>query len=100
MAVPAGDERDYKFAKHFDLPIIHIFKDKDLSEAAFVEKEGFELQNSDVLKGLGYQEATDKIIALLEEKEKLTSVCAMPYFLVSVIGENLFRPITKTEFRI
>lgn len=68
MAVPAGDERDYKFAKHFDLPIIHIFKDKDLSEAAFVEKEGFELQNSDVLKGLGYQEATDKIIALLEEK--------------------------------
>jgi leucyl-tRNA synthetase len=69
MAVPAGDERDYKFAKHFDLPIINIFKDKDISEAAFVEKEGFELQNSDVLNGLGYQEATDKIIALLEEKE-------------------------------
>lgn len=68
MAVPAGDERDYKFAKHFDLPIINIFKDKDLSEAAFVEKEGFELQNSDVLNGLSYQEATDKIIALLEEK--------------------------------
>lgn len=68
MAVPAGDERDYKFAKHFGLPIIPIFKDKDLSETAFVEKEGFELQNSDILNGLGYQEATDKIIALLEEK--------------------------------
>lgn len=68
MAVPAGDERDYKFAKHFGLPMINIFQDKDLSEGAFVEKEGFVLQNSEVLDGLGHQEATDKIIALLEEK--------------------------------
>ena len=67
MAVPAGDERDYKFAKHFGLPIPEIFKDKDISEGAFVEKEGFELQNSEVLNGLGYQEATDKIIKILEE---------------------------------
>lgn len=67
MAVPAGDERDYKFAKHFNLPIPNIFKDKDISEAAFVEKEGFELENSDILNGLGYQEATDKIIKILEE---------------------------------
>lgn len=68
MAVPAGDERDYKFAKHFNLQIQNIFKDKDISDAAFTEKEGFELENSDILNGLGYQEATDKIIALLEEK--------------------------------
>lgn len=67
MAVPAGDERDYKFAKHFNLPVPNIFKDKDISEAAFVEKEGFELENSDILNGLGYQEATDKIIKILEE---------------------------------
>ena len=67
MAVPAGDERDYKFAKHFGLPIPEIFKDKDISEGAFVEKEGFELQNSEVLNGLNYQEATDKIIKILEE---------------------------------
>lgn len=67
MAVPAGDERDYKFAKHFGLPIPEIFKDKDISEGAFVEKEGFELQNSDILNGLGYREATDKIIKILEE---------------------------------
>lgn len=69
MAVPAGDERDYKFAKHFDLAIPAIFKDIDISEAAFVEKEGFVLENSDFLNGLGYKEATEKIISVLEEKE-------------------------------
>src|SRR5690606_13097043 len=69
MAVPAGDERDYKFAKHFNLPIPNIFKDKDISEAAFVEKEGFVLENSDILNGLNYQEATEKIISILEENK-------------------------------
>ncbi len=68
MAVPAGDERDYAFANHFNLPIINIFKDKDLSDAAFTEKGGFELQDSDFLNGLGYKEAVEKIIAALEEK--------------------------------
>ncbi len=67
MAVPAGDERDYKFAKHFNLPIPNIFKDKDISEAAFIDKEGFELENSEVLNGLNYKQATDKIIHILEE---------------------------------
>ena len=69
MAVPAGDERDYKFAKHFDLAIPAIFKDIDISETAFVEKEGFVLENSDFLNGLGCKEATEKIISVLEEKE-------------------------------
>ncbi|MFV0304352.1 MAG: leucine--tRNA ligase [Moheibacter sp.] len=69
MAVPAGDERDYKFAKYFDLPIIDIFKDIDISEKPFVEKDNFVLQNSELLNGLGYKEATDKIISTLEEKE-------------------------------
>lgn len=68
MAVPAGDERDFKFAKHFNLPIINIFKDKDVSETAFVDKEGFVLENSSILDGLNFQEATDKIISVLEEK--------------------------------
>ena len=67
MAVPAGDDRDYKFAKHFGLPIPEIFKNKDISESAFTDKEGFELQNSDILNGLGYKEATEKIIRVLEE---------------------------------
>ncbi|WP_313384865.1 leucine--tRNA ligase [Chishuiella sp.] len=68
MAVPAGDERDFAFANHFNLPIINIFKDKDISENAFTEKGGFELQDSDFLNGLDYKEAVKKIIEALEEK--------------------------------
>lgn len=56
MAVPAGDERDYAFAQYFQgqegMPeIINIF-DKDISEKAYTEKGGFNLQNSDILNGL------------------------------------------------
>lgn len=68
MAVPAGDERDFAFANHFDLPIINIFKGQDISEAAFTEKGGFELQDSDFLNGLDYKQAVAKAIEALEEK--------------------------------
>lgn len=66
MAVPCGDERDYAFAKHFDIPIPNIF-DQDISENAFTEKEGFKIVNSDFLNGLGYKEATKKAIEELEK---------------------------------
>ncbi|MFJ1426844.1 leucine--tRNA ligase [Capnocytophaga canimorsus] len=71
MAVPAGDERDYAFAKHFvgveGMPeIINIF-DKDISENAYTEKGGFALQNSDFLNGMDYKEATEKILSELEK---------------------------------
>ena len=66
MAVPSGDERDYNFAKHFNLPIINVF-DKDISKGAYTEKNNFKLQNSDILNNLNYEEATQKIIAELEK---------------------------------
>ena len=69
MAVPAGDERDFAFANHFNLPIINIFKGQDISEAAFTEKGGFELQDSDFLNGLDYKQAVAKAIEALEEKD-------------------------------
>lgn len=74
MAVPCGDERDYNFAKHFarqnGMPeIINIFN-QDISEEAYTEKGGFELQNSDFLNGLDYKEATKKVIAELEQIEQ------------------------------
>ncbi|MGV0829407.1 leucine--tRNA ligase [Empedobacter brevis] len=68
MAVPSGDERDFAFATHFNLPIVNIFKGKDISEAAYTEKEGFELQDSDFLNGLDYNQALAKAIEILEEK--------------------------------
>ncbi len=66
MAVPCGDERDYAFAKHFNLTIKNIFN-KDISESAFTEKDNFVLENSDFLNGLGYKEATQKVIEALEK---------------------------------
>ena len=73
MAVPAGDDRDYAFAKHFKgakgMPEpINIF-DKDISEAAFTDKEGMTYQNSDILNGCtNFSEAVDKVLAALEAK--------------------------------
>ncbi len=65
MAVPAGDTRDYAFAKHFGIAIKNIFN-QDISEEAFAEKEGFVLENSDFLNGLAYKEASAKAIAAIE----------------------------------
>jgi leucyl-tRNA synthetase len=71
MAVPCGDERDYAFANFFKgtqgMPeIINIFN-QDISEAAYGEKGGFELVNSDFLNGLDYKNGTKKAIEALEE---------------------------------
>ena len=62
MAVPCGDQRDFDFAKHFELPIKNIFKDVDIAEAAFSDKEKTVIANSDFLDGLSYVDATQKII--------------------------------------
>ena len=73
MAVPAGDDRDYAFAKHFKgakgMPeVINIF-DKDISEKAFTDKEGMTYQNSDILNGCtNFSEAVAKVLAALEAK--------------------------------
>ena len=73
MAVPAGDDRDYAFAKYFKgakgMPeVINIF-DKDISEAAFTDKEGMTYQNSDILNGCtNFSEAVAKVLAALEAK--------------------------------
>ncbi len=70
MAVPCGDERDFAFANFFKgqegMPAIKNIFNQDISEAAYGEKGGFELVNSDFLNGLGYKEATKKIIEALE----------------------------------
>ncbi|KON86678.1 leucyl-tRNA synthetase [Sporosarcina globispora] len=66
MAVPAHDERDYEFAKQFDLPI------KEVVAGGDVEKEAYtgdgEHVNSGFLDRLNKEEAIEKMIAWLEEK--------------------------------
>ncbi|SRX73315.1 leucine--tRNA ligase [Aequorivita antarctica] len=68
MSVPCGDQRDYDFAKHFNLPIPNIFKDADISKEAYSDKDNTIITNSDFLNDLNYKQATEKIIAALEEK--------------------------------
>lgn len=60
MAVPAHDERDYKFAKHFSIPIKQVItpsnESHDMEKAAWTEKDGI-LINSDFLNGLTVKQA-------------------------------------------
>ena len=67
MSVPCGDQRDYDFARHFDIPIRNIFENADISEAAFSGKEGTVIANSDFLSGLEYKAALQKVILELEK---------------------------------
>ncbi len=67
MSVPCGDERDYAFAKHFNIPIPNIFEGVDISEEAFSDKEKTVIGNSDFLNGLNYKKATKRAIYELEK---------------------------------
>ena len=66
MSVPCGDERDYAFAKHFNIPIPNIFEGVDISEEAFADKEKTVIGNSDFLNGMNYKKATKRAIYELE----------------------------------
>jgi leucyl-tRNA synthetase len=67
MAVPSGDQRDYLFAKHFNLPILPIIDIQNIEKEADPTKEGHYI-NSDFMNGLNYKEGTAKVIAFLEGK--------------------------------
>ena len=66
MAVPAHDERDYAFAKKFDIPIIPVLEGGDIAQEAFIG-DGKHI-NSGFLDGLDKKEAIAKMIAWLKEK--------------------------------
>ncbi|WP_417265018.1 leucine--tRNA ligase [Brumimicrobium sp.] len=68
MAVPCGDQRDWDFANHFNIPIKNIFADVSIEENAYTEKKG-KIANSDFLDGLEVTEAIKKAIEVLEEKK-------------------------------
>ncbi|CUA78887.1 leucine--tRNA ligase [Anoxybacillus suryakundensis] len=68
MAVPAHDERDYEFAKKFNLPIKEVVAGGDISKEAYTG-DG-EHVNSDFLNGLNKEEATKKMIEWLEANGK------------------------------
>jgi leucyl-tRNA synthetase len=68
MAVPAHDERDFEFAKKYNLEIVEVIKGGDIKKEAFTEVESGEMVNSEFLNGLKPNEAIVKITAWLEEK--------------------------------
>ncbi|MBT6326114.1 MAG: leucine--tRNA ligase, partial [Bdellovibrionales bacterium] len=66
MAVPAHDQRDWEFAKEFNLPIISVLDGGNIDEEAFTG-DGTHI-NSGFLDSLGKEEAIEKMISWLEEK--------------------------------
>jgi leucyl-tRNA synthetase len=74
MAVPCGDDRDFKFAQHFNIPITNIIGDAYDGTAANPTKEGI-LSNSDFLNGMVQKEAIaiviEKLVAMGIGKKKV-----------------------------
>ncbi|MGB0981730.1 MAG: class I tRNA ligase family protein, partial [Winogradskyella sp.] len=66
MAVPCGDQRDYDFAKHFNIEIPNIFEGVDISEEAYASKDNVKIANSDFLNGMNYKKASKRAIYELE----------------------------------
>ena len=66
MAVPCGDERDFKFAKHFNIPITNIIGEYFNGEEANATKEAI-LTNSDFLNGVVMKDAIDIVVNKLVE---------------------------------
>ncbi len=68
MAVPSGDQRDWNFATHFNLPIVPILDaQQNLDQAADATKEGRYI-NSGIINGLTYTEAVPILIKWLEDR--------------------------------
>ena len=69
MAVPAHDDRDYEFAKKFNIDMIPVIEGSDIENCAFTETNEGNLINSGFLNGLTVDEAKEKMYEYIEEKE-------------------------------
>ena len=67
MAVPAHDERDWAFAKKFNLPIIEVVAGGDVQNEAFTDIATGIMVNSGFLNGLSVADAKKKVIEYIEE---------------------------------
>ena len=72
MAVPAHDERDYEFAKKFNLPIVRVVKN-DAPDEECTHSEGV-MQNSGDYDGMPSEETREKIVADLEKAGKAEEI--------------------------
>jgi leucyl-tRNA synthetase len=67
MAVPCGDERDHKFARHFNIPITNIIGDAYNGEEANPTKDAI-LENSDFINGMVMRDAIEVVLKRLEKE--------------------------------
>ncbi len=103
MAVPAHDQRDYEFAKKFDIKITQVIKGGKIDKEAY-EGDGIHI-NSEFINDLNKEDAINKMNNWLEkmELEKLLLIInyGTGFFLVSDIGVNQSHYIKmKTEISI
>ena len=98
MAVPGHDERDFDFAKKFELPIIEVVEGGNLEKAAFTGKKGKIINSSNEdgldLNQIEVKEAIEKSILWLESKElgvgKFSINLRIGFFQDKDTGENQF----------
>ena len=68
MAVPGHDQRDWEFARKFNLPIVEVIKGGDLSVEAYTDTNSGNLVNSDFINGMEVKDAIQFMINWLVEK--------------------------------
>ena len=69
MAVPAHDDRDWDFAKKFNLPIVEVVSGGDVQNEPFIDCATGKLVNSDFLNGMSVEEAKSAMIDYLEKQK-------------------------------
>ena len=69
MAVPAHDDRDYEFAKKFNIEMIPVIEGSNIEKCAYTETNQGKLINSGFLNGLNVDEAKEKMYEYIESKE-------------------------------
>ena len=68
MGVPCGDQRDYDFAKKFNISIVNIFKNVSIEKEAFTDKSKTIITNSSFLNNLSFDKAFETVVNELEKK--------------------------------
>lgn len=100
MSVPAHDERDWEFAKKFDLPIVPVIDGGNVEEAAYVDIHAGHMINSDFLDGMEVEDAIQKMIEWITEKAwaiaKPIINCATGSSRDNVTGANRSPSFTAT----
>lgn len=68
MAVPGHDERDWRFARRYDLPVVEVVSGGDIEKEAYTDIDTGVMVNSDPLDGLSPADAIEKIMTIIQSE--------------------------------